>query len=80
MQLIFDLKQGNPQAVVSVKLGSRRGVCTIAAGVAKAYADLMTISGYDGGTAASPRTSIRHAGSPWELGLAETHQMLRANE
>jgi glutamate synthase (NADPH/NADH) large chain len=79
-QLIFDLKQVNPQALVSVKLVSRPGVGTIAAGVAKAYADLITISGYDGGTAASPITSIRHAGSPWELGLAETHQMLRANE
>ncbi|MBV1930323.1 MAG: glutamate synthase large subunit, partial [Porticoccaceae bacterium] len=79
-QLIFDLKQVNPQALVSVKLVSRPGVGTIAAGVAKAYADLITISGYDGGTAASPLTSIRYAGSPWELGLAETHQTLQAND
>lgn len=79
-QLIFDLKQVNPQALVSVKLVSRPGVGTIAAGVAKAYADLITISGYDGGTAASPLTSIRYAGSPWELGLAETHQTLKAND
>jgi len=79
-QLIFDLKQVNPQALISVKLVSRPGVGTIAAGVAKAYADLITISGYDGGTAASPLTSIRHAGSPWELGLSETHQTLRAND
>ncbi|MBX2857815.1 MAG: glutamate synthase large subunit [Cellvibrionaceae bacterium] len=79
-QLIFDLKQVNPEALVSVKLVSRPGVGTIAAGVAKAYADLITISGYDGGTAASPLTSIRYAGSPWELGLAETHQTLRAND
>ena len=79
-QLIFDLKQVNPKALVSVKLVSRPGVGTIAAGVAKAYADLITISGYDGGTAASPLSSIRYAGSPWELGLAETHQMLRAND
>lgn len=78
-QLIFDLKQVNPHALVSVKLVSRPGVGTIAAGVAKAYADLITISGYDGGTAASPLTSIRYAGSPWELGLSETHQTLRAN-
>jgi len=78
-QLIFDLKQVNPQALVSVKLVSEPGVGTIAAGVAKAYADLITISGYDGGTAASPLTSIRHAGSPWELGLAEVHQTLRGN-
>lgn len=79
-QLIFDLKQVNPDALVSVKLVSRPGVGTIAAGVAKAYADLITISGYDGGTAASPLSSIRYAGSPWELGLSETHQMLRAND
>jgi len=79
-QLIFDLKQVNPDAQVSVKLVSRPGVGTIAAGVAKAYADLITISGYDGGTAASPLTSIRYAGSPWELGLSETHQTLRAND
>jgi len=79
-QLIFDLKQVNPNALISVKLVSRPGVGTIAAGVAKAYADLITISGYDGGTAASPLSSIRYAGSPWELGLSETHQMLRAND
>ena len=79
-QLIFDLKQVNPDALISVKLVSRPGVGTIAAGVAKAYADLITISGYDGGTAASPLSSIRYAGSPWELGLSETHQMLRAND
>ena len=79
-QLIFDLKQVNPQALISVKLVSRPGVGTIAAGVAKAYADLITISGYDGGTAASPLTSIKYAGSPWELGLSETHQTLCAND
>ncbi len=78
-QLIFDLKQVNPQALVSVKLVSEPGVGTIAAGVAKSYADLITISGYDGGTGASPLTSIKYAGSPWELGLTETHQVLRAN-
>ena len=79
-QLIFDLKQVNPDALVSVKLVSEPGVGTIAAGVAKAYADLITISGYDGGTAASPLTSIRHAGSPFELGLAEAQQALRSND
>ena len=79
-QLIFDLKQVNPDALVSVKLVSEPGVGTIAAGVAKAYADLITISGYDGGTAASPLTSIRYAGSPWELGLTEAHQALRSND
>ena len=79
-QLIFDLKQVNPLAQVSVKLVSEPGVGTIAAGVAKAYADLITISGYDGGTAASPLTSIRYAGSPWELGLTEAHQTLRGND
>ncbi len=79
-QLIFDLKQVNPEALVSVKLVSEPGVGTIAAGVAKAYADLITISGYDGGTAASPLTSIRYAGSPWELGLSEAHQTLRGND
>ncbi|HEY3700316.1 MAG TPA: glutamate synthase large subunit, partial [Spongiibacteraceae bacterium] len=78
-QLIFDLKQVNPQALVSVKLVSEPGVGTIAAGVAKAYADLITISGYDGGTAASPLASIKYAGSPWELGLSEAQQVLRAN-
>ena len=79
-QLIFDLKQVNPQALVSVKLVAEAGVGTIAAGVAKAYADLITISGYDGGTGASPLTSVRYAGSPWELGLTEAHQALRAND
>ncbi|ATX75667.1 glutamate synthase large subunit [Reinekea forsetii] len=78
-QLIFDLKEINPKALVSVKLVSEPGVGTIAAGVTKAYADLITISGYDGGTAASPLTSIKHAGSPWELGLAEVQQTLRGN-
>jgi len=76
-QLIFDLKQVNPQALVSVKLVSEPGVGTIAAGVVKAYADLITISGYDGGTGASPLSSMKYAGSPWELGLSETHQVLR---
>ncbi len=79
-QLIFDLKQVNPQALVSVKLVAEAGVGTIAAGVAKAYADLITIAGYDGGTGASPLTSVKYAGSPWELGLSETHQVLRANK
>ena len=79
-QLIYDLKQVNPQALVSVKLVAEAGVGTIAAGVAKAYADLITISGYDGGTGASPLTSIKYAGAPWELGLAETHQTLRGND
>jgi glutamate synthase (NADPH/NADH) large chain len=78
-QLIFDLKQINPQALVSVKLVAEPGVGTVAAGVAKAYADLITVSGYDGGTGASPLSSIKYAGTPWELGLAETHQTLRAN-
>lgn len=78
-QLIFDLKQINPEALVSVKLVSEPGVGTIAAGVAKAYADLITISGYDGGTGASPLTSIKYAGSPWELGLVEAQQALRDN-
>ncbi|HXC60267.1 MAG TPA: glutamate synthase large subunit [Steroidobacteraceae bacterium] len=79
-QLIFDLKQVNPAALVSVKLVAEPGVGTVAAGVAKAYADLITISGYDGGTGASPITSIKYAGSPFELGLAETHQTLRRND
>ncbi len=78
-QLIYDLKQVNPDALVSVKLVAEAGVGTIAAGVAKCYADLITISGYDGGTGASPLTSVKYAGSPWELGLTETHQVLRAN-
>jgi glutamate synthase (NADPH/NADH) large chain len=76
-QLIFDLKQVNPQALISVKLVAEPGVGTIAAGVVKAYADLITISGYDGGTGASPLSSVKYAGSPWELGLAETHQVLQ---
>lgn len=79
-QLIFDLKQVNPSAMVSVKLVAEPGVGTIAAGVAKAYADFITISGYDGGTAASPLSSIHYAGSPWELGLSEAHQALRVND
>jgi glutamate synthase (NADPH/NADH) large chain len=79
-QLIFDLKQVNPTALVSVKLVAEPGVGTVAAGVAKAYADLITICGYDGGTGASPLSSIKYAGTPWELGLAETHQTLRAND
>ncbi|MDJ0916157.1 MAG: glutamate synthase large subunit [Woeseiaceae bacterium] len=79
-QLIFDLKQVNPEALVSVKLVAEPGVGTIAAGVVKAYADLITISGYDGGTGASPLSSVKYAGSPWELGLSEAHQVLRAND
>ena len=79
-QLIFDLKQVNPGALVSVKLVAEPGVGTIAAGVVKAYADLITISGYDGGTGASPLSSVKYAGSPWELGLSETHQVLRASD
>ncbi|MCB8921808.1 MAG: glutamate synthase large subunit [Ardenticatenaceae bacterium] len=78
-QLIFDLKNANPQARINVKLVSEVGVGTIAAGVAKGKADVILISGYDGGTGASPKTSIMHAGLPWELGLAETHQTLRLN-
>lgn len=79
-QLIFDLKQVNPQALISVKLVSQAGVGTVAAGVAKSYADLITISGYDGGTGASPLSSVKYAGGPWELGLSEAHQTLRAND
>ncbi len=78
-QLIHDLKNVNPNARISVKLVSEVGVGTVAAGVSKAHADHVTIAGYDGGTGASPLTSIRHAGSPWELGLAETHQTLVLN-
>ncbi len=78
-QLIFDLKQINPKALVSVKLVSEPGVGTIATGVTKAYADLITISGYDGGTGASPLTSVKYAGSPWEIGLVETHHALVEN-
>ena len=79
-QLVFDLKNVNPDANVSVKLVSEVGVGTVAAGVAKARADHITISGYEGGTGASPLTSIKHAGSPWELGIAETQQTLVANQ
>jgi glutamate synthase (NADPH/NADH) large chain len=79
-QLIYDLKNVNPEGDVSVKLVSEVGVGTVAAGVSKARADHVTISGYEGGTGASPLTSIKHAGSPWEIGLAETHQTLVANE
>ncbi|ATQ70187.1 MULTISPECIES: glutamate synthase large subunit [Methylosinus] len=78
-QLIFDLKNVNPRANVSVKLVSEVGVGTVAAGVSKGRADHVTIAGYDGGTGASPLTSIKHAGSPWEIGLAETHQTLVLN-
>ena len=75
-QLIYDLKNVNPDGLVSVKLVSEIGVGTVAAGVAKARADHVTIAGFEGGTGASPLTSIKHAGSPWEIGLAETHQTL----
>ncbi len=78
-QLIHDLKNANPRARISVKLVSEVGVGTVAAGVSKAHADHVTISGFDGGTGASPLTSIKHAGSPWEIGLAETHQTLVMN-
>ena len=78
-QLIYDLKNTNPDADVSVKLVSEVGVGTVAAGVSKARADHVTISGFEGGTGASPLTSISHAGSPWEIGLAETHQTLVLN-
>lgn len=78
-QLIFDLKNVNPEADISVKLVSEVGVGTVAAGVAKARADHITISGFDGGTGASPLTSLKHAGSAWEMGLAETHQTLVLN-
>ncbi|WP_444994371.1 glutamate synthase large subunit [Aliikangiella sp. IMCC44359] len=78
-QLIFDLKQVNPKALISVKLVSGPGVGTIAAGVAKAYADMITIAGHDGGTGASPLTSVKYAGTPWEIGLSEAHQALIEN-
>ena len=78
-QLIFDLKNANPEAWISVKLVSEVGVGTVAAGVSKARADHITIAGYEGGTGASPLTSVTHAGSPWEIGLAETHQTLVLN-
>ncbi len=79
-QLIFDLKNANRQARINVKLVSKAGVGTIAAGVAKAHADVILIAGYDGGTGASPISSIKHAGLPWELGLAEAHQTLVKNK
>ncbi|MDP8981378.1 MAG: glutamate synthase large subunit [Acidobacteriota bacterium] len=79
-QLIYDLKNVNPKARISVKLVAEIGVGTVAAGVAKAHADVVLISGHDGGTGASPLTSIKHAGAPWELGLAETQQVLVLND
>jgi glutamate synthase (NADPH/NADH) large chain len=78
-QLIYDLKCANDQARINVKLVSEQGVGTIAAGVAKAHADVILISGHDGGTGAAPLSSLKHAGTPWEIGLAETHQTLAAN-
>jgi len=79
-QLIYDLKNANPKARISVKLVSETGVGTVAAGVAKAHADNILISGFEGGTGASPISSIKHAGLPWEIGLAETHQTLLMND
>jgi len=79
-QLIYDLKNANPSARISVKLVSEVGVGTVATGVSKAHADHVVIAGHDGGTGASPLTSIKHAGAPWELGLAETHQTLVLND
>jgi hypothetical protein len=79
-QLIHDLKNANPSARISVKLVSEVGVGTVAAGVSKAHADHILISGHNGGTGASPLTSIKHAGLPWELGIAETHQTLVMND
>ena len=79
-QLIFDLKNSNPRARISVKLVAEGGVGTVAAGVAKAHSDVVLISGHDGGTGASPLTSLKHAGLPWELGLAETQQVLVLNK
>jgi glutamate synthase (NADPH/NADH) large chain/glutamate synthase (ferredoxin) len=78
-QLIYDLKQVNPRAKICVKLVSGAGVGTVAAGVAKAYADIVLVSGHDGGTGASPLSSVKNAGGPWELGLAEAHQVLLLN-
>jgi len=78
-QLIYDLKQVNPSALISVKLVAEPGIGTIAAGVVKAYADLITVSGYDGGTGASPLTSVKYAGAPWELGISEVRQVLMEN-
>ncbi|MBX9577098.1 MAG: hypothetical protein K2W97_01315 [Chthoniobacterales bacterium] len=79
-QLIYDLKQVNPRARICVKLVAEAGVGTIAAGVAKAHADIILISGHEGGTGAAPLSSIKHAGGPWELGLAEAHQVLLLNQ
>jgi glutamate synthase (NADPH) large chain len=79
-QLIYDLKQINPRAKVTVKLVAQSGVGTIAAGVAKAKADVILISGHNGGTGASPGTSIKYAGLPWEMGLTEAHQVLAMNK
>src|SRR5205814_2344009 len=79
-QLIHDLKQVNPRARVGVKLVAQAGVGRVAAGVAKAYADYVLVSGHNGGTGASPLSSIKHAGAPWELGLAEVHQVLLRND
>ncbi len=78
-QLIYDLKQVNPRARICVKLVAEAGVGTVAAGVAKAHADIILVSGHDGGTGASPLSSIKNAGGPWELGVAETHQVLMLN-
>src|SRR5207302_1017211 len=78
-QLIHDLKNANPKARISVKLVSEVGVGTVAAGVSKARSDHVTIAGYEGGTGASPLTSLKHAGTPWEIGLAETQQTLVLN-
>src|SRR5262249_3508019 len=79
-ELIHDLKNANTQARISVKLVAEVGVGTVAAGVSKAHADVVLISGHDGGTGASPLTSLKHAGAPWELGLAETQQTLLLND
>ncbi len=79
-QLIYDLKNSNPRARIHVKLVAEGGVGTVAAGVAKAHSDVVLISGHDGGTGASPLTSLKHAGLPWELGLAETQQVLVLNK
>src|SRR5205823_8194145 len=78
-QLIYDLKQVNPRAKICVKLVAESGVGTIAAGVAKAHADIILISGHEGGTGASPLSSIKNAASAWELGIAEAHQVLMLN-
>ncbi len=78
-QLIHDLKNANPQARIHVKLVSAVGVATVATGVSKAHADVVLISGHDGGTGASPLTSLKHAGTPWEIGLADAQQTLMLN-